>query len=138
MLGAPQNPVATPFAPVQQMPPPPAGFPDPSGYGSMMLSDVNAKSDVRRESAADGFLASLTPHSYRYTDPSDEPTSEPSGGRYLGILAQNVERSPTGDTIVKDTPRGKMLEGHALMSALAAGEGRLHERLKALETQRKK
>lgn len=102
--------------------------------GSMaMMSDERLKEDVRPAGDADRFLASLHPATYRYKDPSNEPTSSPTGGRYLGIMAQDVERSPTGSTIVKDTPRGKALEGGSLMSALAAGLGRVHERLSAVE-----
>jgi hypothetical protein len=48
-------------------------------------------------------------------------------------MAQNVERGPTGHTIVKDTPNGKAIEGGAMLSALAAGEGRLHERVNQIE-----
>lgn len=83
---------------------------------------------------ADHFLAHLTPYTYKYKDPSNEPTSEPNGGRYLGVMAQNVEQAPEiGRQIVKDTPRGKVLEGGALMSAMAGGLGRLHERVSQLE-----
>lgn len=100
--------------------------------GSGVMSDRELK-DTSHRNAADGFLDSMKPYTYRYKDPTNEPTDAPTGGHYLGVMAQNVERSPTGDTIVKDTPRGKMLEGGALMSGLAAGVGRLHERLSMLE-----
>lgn len=99
-----------------------------------VVSDEDQKSGLSHRTAeADSFLDTLKPYSYRYKDASDEPSSSPSGGRYLGVIAQNVEKGPTGKTIVKDTPRGKKLEGGALMSALAAGEGRLHERVSQLE-----
>jgi hypothetical protein len=90
------------------------------------------------ESETDKFLASLHPYSYRYKNPGDEPTPAPTGSRYLGIMAQHLERSPTGDTMVKDTPRGKMVEEMPLVSAMAAGLGRIHERLRNLESSRVK
>lgn len=101
-----------------------------------VMSDERAK-DVRPggETEADQTLDTFKPFSYRYKDESLEPTDSPHGGRYLGIMAQNAMKGPTGDTLVKETPRGLALEGGALMSALAAGAGRLHERVSALESQ---
>jgi hypothetical protein len=101
-------------------------------------SDARGKS-VRPggNTLADKFMEHLHPYSYRYKDPKNEPRSTPTGGHYLGVLAQDVERSPAvGRQVVRDTPEGKVLEGGALSSALAAGVGRLHERLKALEGER--
>ena len=89
-------------------------------------------------SEADHFLEHLKPYTYKYKDPANEPSSEPTGGHYLGVMAQDVERVPgLGPQIVKDTPRGKQLEGGALLSAVTAGLGRLHERVGQLEGARK-
>ena len=140
-----------PAMPGTQPPAPPQmGNPGmaPSGMqgGSIgrFMSDENVKTGIHsaaeksvHETEADKFLATMSPYTYRYKDPANEPTSSPTGGHYLGVIAQNVERGPTGDTIVKDTPRGKMLEGGALMSAMGAGLGRLHERLAMLEAKSK-
>ena len=102
--------------------------------GLSQLSDENVKGGRSPgTNAADQFLSTLKPYTYEYKHSEDEPTDEPHGGRYLGIMAQNVERGPTGDTLVKDTPRGKAIEGAPSMSAALAGIGRLHERLSALE-----
>jgi hypothetical protein len=129
MAGLPPN--ATPTASLQSMPMQPMA----AQQSPMMVSDGNLKSEVRPggDTEADRFLATMKPFSYRYDNPAHEPTDSPTGGRYLGIMAQNAERGPTGDTIVKETPAGKALEGRALMSAMAAGEGRLHERLAHVE-----
>lgn len=107
-----------------------------------ITSDERAKDGMYRgpmheATEADHFLAHLHPYTYKYKDPSYEPTNEPTGGHYLGVMAQDVEQTPgIGRQIVKDTPRGKMLEGGALMSAMAGGLGRLHERVSALEGSR--
>jgi len=99
------------------------------------ISDRRLKTDVRNAGGteADHFLASLHPSSYRYRNPADEPSPTPSGGRYLGVMAQDVERGPTGHTIVRDTPRGKMIDQVPAMSAVLAGLGRINERLSAIE-----
>jgi hypothetical protein len=101
------------------------------GMGAM--SDARIKKDILRDTLADKFLEHLHPYSYRYQDPADDPGG-PTGGRYMGVMAQDVEQAPEiGPQLVKNTPRGKALSVPATMSALAAGVGRLHERLKALE-----
>lgn len=105
--------------------------------GSLLASDARLKTNVTpagsNTSAADSFLATLKPYTFRYKDPEDEPSSAPHGGSYLGVIAQNVEKGPTGQTLVTDTPHGKAIEQGASMGAALAGIGRLHERLSALE-----
>ena len=130
-MPAPQVSEGTKAMPLGQPPQVPAR---PSfAMQPMIVSDERTKEPSLHETEADKFLATMSPYSYRYKDPSNEPTNTPNGGRYLGVMAQNLEKGPTGDTLVKETPRGKALEGNALMSAMAAGEGRLHERLSAAE-----
>jgi hypothetical protein len=129
-------PSPQPVAPVG-----PTALPDTS-----IGSDAKNKERVRKDDAGssdksselDSFLDSLHPYSYRYKDPSMEPTREPTGGRYLGVMAQNLEKSPVGPQIVKEGPRGKELEQGALLSALAAGTGELHERLSNIEAMMRK
>lgn len=112
--------------------------------GLAMMSDVRAKTDIAAAgaprpggtTAADSFLAHLKPYEYNYKRAEDEPTGEPHGGRYLGVMAQDVERTPTGSTLVADTPRGKAIEGNAAIGAALAGLGRLHERVSALESRK--
>jgi hypothetical protein len=101
------------------------------------MSDERIKSQLKPggHTVSDAFLQALSDSqsTYRYKDPSQEPTSHPSGGRYLGVMAQALEKTPTGDTIVTNGPRGKSLEMGATLSAALAGEGRLNERVSALE-----
>lgn len=110
----------------------------PSPYASFHVNEAHRTTPTPDEpTEADHFLAHLQPYSYRYKNPAMEPSSQPNGGRYLGVMAQDVERAPgVGPQIVKDTPQGKVLEGPALMSALAAGVGRLHQRVAQLEAGR--
>jgi len=117
-----------PTAPAQ-----PAAMATPPGVQAMRVtSDENAKTG--KAPVADAFLDALadSASTYRYKDPRHEPTSAPTGGRYLGVMAQRLEQVPdVGKQIVKDTPDGKKLEGGALMSALAAGLGRLQQKSRA-------
>lgn len=84
--------------------------------------------------ATEGFLDAIQPYTYKYKSPQDEPTNSPTGGDYLGIMAQDAERAPTGNTLVKEDPTGKKyLEIGPMMSALAASAAYLHQRVKTLE-----
>jgi hypothetical protein len=99
-------------------------------------SDERAKKvDGDHRTLADAFLDYLHPASYTYKDPQDEPRQAgPNGGKYLGVMAQDVERAPSiGSQMVSDTPRGKVIEPKVALSAVMAGLGRLHERVKELE-----
>ena len=56
-----------------------------------------------------------------------------AGNRFLGAMAQDIEKDPYGKQIVNDTPAGKVLDMKPLVSALLAGAGRLHQRSDAHE-----
>jgi Chaperone of endosialidase len=106
-----------------------------SGLAGGYSSDEGLKEDVDDHSnLADEFLRRLSPKSYRYKNMADEPRQPGTGGRYLGVMAQDVESTPEiGKQIIINTPRGKMVSHGAAMSAALAGLGRLHERLADLE-----
>lgn len=98
----------------------------------LSLSDARAKDDIRPigDNLADRFLEHLHPYSFKYKRDEDAPSGP---GHYMGVMAQDVERTPTGGTLVANTPRGKAINIPATTGALLAGVGRLHERLKVLE-----
>ena len=86
-------------------------------------------------SHADAFLASIAPHEYTWTHPDAAPNGNAAAAPNLGVMAQSVESSPAGHAIVQDDPQSgyKKLDHAALLSAVAAGAGRLHQRVSALE-----
>lgn len=110
-------------------------------YGSVAsdkLEKVGADDEGRggHLSLADEFLQSLHPYSYEYKDPRLEPTAGKvrPGGRYLGVMAQDVEKAPEiGHQIVFDSPEGKRIDVGAGLSAALAGLARINERLCAVE-----
>lgn len=59
-------------------------------------------------------------------------------GKHVGVMAQDLEKSEIGKTIVKDTPIGKMLDIRKLASTNTAALSHLHKRLRALEEKLKK
>lgn len=104
-----------------------------------MYSDPREKGDMHAAPASrevDGFLDSLAKSyaTYKYKEPDKEPTDQPTGGRYMGVMAPSVAASPTGQTLVKKDAEGlEYLDEKPSLSAALAALGRLHERLNALE-----
>ncbi len=73
----------------------------------------------RGSSAAQDMLRSTAPVAYRYKP--GVAGEDPSKERY-GVLAQDLERSPMGASLVHDTPRGKVVDTrHAALASLAVG-----------------
>ena len=100
---------------------------------SIAASDERRKTNVHRADALSAALETVgnaPGYSYRYKDPG-QPGAKP--GRQYGPMAQDLERGPLGDTLVKDTPNGKMVDTGrvAMMGASAITE--LNHRLEALE-----
>lgn len=106
--------------------------------GAALMSDERVKTGISSEgtggSRVDAFLDGIHPLSYHYKQASNEPRSQATGGRYLGISAQDLEAVPeVGHQMVSDGPRGKQVEIGPSLSAALAGVARLNERLKAVE-----
>lgn len=102
------------------------------------MSDERTKTN-RGSRELDGLLDALgdSASTYKYKDPVNEPTDEPTGGRYAGVMAQRLEDVPgLGTQLVKETPRGKAIEGRAMLSALAAGMGRQQQEIDDLKKRR--
>jgi len=103
------------------------------GGAGLAMSDETQKV-VSEPSLADAFLEHMKPYSYKYKDPRMEPRVQPTGGTYLGVMAQDLERIPhLGAQLVVHTPHGKMVDQKTALSATMAGLARVFERVKALE-----
>jgi hypothetical protein len=103
------------------------------GAGAMAaLSDEKAKESVTAsgKGASRGLLDPLTAYSYRYKDPS-LPGAAP--GRQLGVMAQDLERSPYAMDAVIETPNGKMVNYAKLAPPMLAAEADLNKRVSLLE-----
>jgi hypothetical protein len=94
-------------------------------------SDYRMKREIRAaDSQVEGFLDALNAYQYKYKDPQ-APGADP--GMFVGVMAQDLEKSPMGASFVKDTPQGKMVDyGHGL-AAILASQSNLHDRLRQLE-----
>jgi hypothetical protein len=94
-------------------------------------SDIRMKKDIRSaDSEVEGFLDALNAYQYQYKNPS-KPYAEP--GAFVGIMAQDLEKSSMGKSFVKDTPEGKVLNMNHGLAAILAGQANINERLRELE-----
>ena len=96
--------------------------------GASMKSDERLKDEITdARDDIDAMLDSLRPVGWKYKDPKH------GAGRWSGIIAQDMERTPAGRQIVRDAPDGKELDTTKALSATLAATARLNERLRELE-----
>ena len=97
------------------------------------MSDERAKESIEHGgNEADEFMRAITPQTWEYkAGHRDRP--EAGHGRFLGVMAQDLERTKAGKAAVRDTPEGKIVDFGKLGSILTASVSRLNERLDALE-----
>lgn len=104
------------------------------GAASMaaMASDERAKESIEHGgNEADEFMRAITPQTWEYkAEHRDRP--EAGHGRFLGVMAQDLERTKAGKAAVTDTPKGKVVDFGRLGSILTASVARLNERLDAI------
>ena len=101
------------------------------GVGQMaaMASDRRLKKKVKRgDKEARDLLKALKATTWEYKDPDAH-----GEGEFLGLMAQDLEKSKAGKRAVIDTPRGKMVHGARLATALAATLPGIDKRIRKLE-----
>jgi hypothetical protein len=91
-------------------------------------SDKNLKKDVKESKKhVDEMLEKLKPYTFKYKN------SKHGEGDRVGVMAQDLERSKMGKTLVKDTPEGKAIDIKNAIGAVMASQARIMEKLKKLE-----
>jgi hypothetical protein len=103
----------------------PGGPPVNNPFAAM--SDEDEKTQINPDNVK-AMLDHLHAYTYRYKDP-DAPGAAP--GRRMGVMAQDLERSPIGKQFVRDTPNGKMVDYGQAAGAMMAGLAYHNERLDA-------
>lgn len=98
-----------------------------AGAMAAAASDENLKTDIEDFNPSD-FLDKLTPHKYKYKD------KKFGDGTYAGPMAQELEKAgPVGQSMVMDSPEGKMVDPKRAALAGLAGLSDHEDRLKKLE-----
>ncbi len=85
-----------------------AGVAGSVGAGLLAKSDERAKDIEPGAPDLDAFMESLRPIAFDYKSGGTGAGEGP--GRHVGVRAQDVEKTPEGRTMVKNTPQGKMLD----------------------------
>lgn len=96
------------------------------GGAAILASDENLKHKVRgADEAIKETLDELKPYYWEYKNPTF------GTGEYVGVMAQDLEKTPVGKLVVFDTPEGKMINTQKLvpmmMAALASQQKRINE-----------
>lgn len=96
-------------------------------YAAHKTSDRRAKSDVERadDGDMDELLSALKAYTYRYRDPEVD-----GHGKRVGPMAQDLEATRLGSLLVDEDGDGKkVIDGDAMIMALASAVGRLARRV---------
>lgn len=97
--------------------------------GGATKSDERAKKDIKgADSDIEKFLSALEAKKYQYKEPEKE-----GSGRKIGVMAQDLEDTDIGNSFVKDTPDGKVVDYGQGLGAMMASLASLNKRLQSLE-----
>ena len=101
-----------------------------------LLSDKNQKINIDSgNKQTQQFLNALNAKSFEYKDSKIPGAAE---GERFGVLAQDLEKSKMGKSLVKETDHGKMIDIAQGFGAVLAAQAQLNERLKDIESKKKK
>lgn len=98
---------------------------------AVAMSDRKQKKNISVNKSTQQFLNALTDYEYEYRDTSLPGTQS---GKNYGPMAQDLEKSDMGKTIVKQTANGKMVDTSRGFLLALSGLANLNSRLSALET----
>lgn len=96
------------------------------------FSDKRVKENINKlaDKKIAQFLNALNGYEYDYKDTSLPGTAE---GRRFGIMIQDIEKTPMGKSLVKETEKGKMIDIGQGLGTVMAGLGHINKRLNQLE-----
>jgi hypothetical protein len=101
------------------------------GIAMGAMSDERVKKNVKPADAKmTDFLEHIGAHDYEYKDP-DKPFR--GRGRFVSPMAQELEKSELGRSMVKDTPDGKIVDYGKGFGTLLAAIAHQHKRIAKIE-----
>jgi hypothetical protein len=97
--------------------------------GMLAMSDKRQKTNIKDTNPKEigAFLAALKAQDYEYIDPSKPGTGK---GQRHGIMAQDLEKTKIGKSLVIDTPQGKMVDTSQGFGVVLAALSDINKRLK--------
>lgn len=104
------------------------------GRATGFFSDATLKENVKSaKKDMSKFLDALEAKAYKYKEAATLGADE---DEHYGVMAQALEKSKVGKSMVKDTPVGKMVDTNRAVSAILAAQSNMHKRMKTLEKKR--
>lgn len=98
-----------------------------SSGAALLASDENLKKNVKpADIDLDEFLKTLTPYSFDYKD-------KKHGSKSVGVMAQDLEKSDAGSSIVEETEDGKMVDTKKAAMLALAGLARLNDKINKMD-----
>jgi hypothetical protein len=79
----------------------------------------------------DAFMDAMHPVSFRYKTPMADP--EGTQKQRVGIMAQDAQQTPVGQSMISQTPMGLAIQPQAGLSVALASIARLNDRIEELE-----
>ncbi len=89
--------------------------------GLASKSDKNAKKNIK-PGQVDALMSSISAKEFDYKDSKD------GEGKHFGLMAQDLEKTPYGKSMVINTPQGKMVDIRKVAMAALAGVAELHKK----------
>lgn len=98
------------------------------GQAAVSFSDKELKKEVKTGSKdIKKFLDAISAKAYKYKE------SEHGEGKHVSPMAQDLERTDLGKSMVEDTPAGKVVNYGKGFGAILAAQAELNKRLKKIE-----
>lgn len=96
------------------------------------LSDKRAKKEIRRAGDRDvrRMLEAIRPYTFKYKNPDQTGAA---GGERFGVMAQDLERSKLGRTLIRDEGGAKRIDGPQAVGALLAALASMNDRVAKVE-----
>lgn len=104
--------------------------------GGVMPFSFSDKESKMKAHLLDDMMAKTKPYSFDYNADGrrlQKALGNDPDGRQYGVMAQDLERSPVGRSMVIDTPEGKVVDTNKAAMASLAANARLNERVEELE-----
>lgn len=100
-----------------------------SMFGGAMMSDASKKKSIKPDSnEIQDLMDKLNSYSFDYEDPAAH-----GEGKHHGIMAQDLEKSNAGKSLIMDTPEGKMVDTKKAAMTALSGISQLNKRLNNIE-----
>jgi len=98
-----------------------------------LFSDEEVKENKKElsDDEFDAILAKVVPTSFTYKRSVQEVGAP--GGPVVGVMAQDLEKSPAGAAMVGQTPAGKVIDKDKALSLALAGLASMSKRIRTLE-----